>query len=79
VPDGHGPGGFRSAVAYVPGTAAPTLVAAGPTGADLSTDDGMTWKPLGSVGFHAVAFAGPAAGWGVGEDGRIARFTGRLD
>jgi photosystem II stability/assembly factor-like uncharacterized protein len=78
VPDGPGPGGFRSAVAYIPGAKVPTLVAVGPAGADLSVDDGTTWKPLGSLGFHAVAFAGPAAGWGVGEDGRIARFTGRL-
>jgi photosystem II stability/assembly factor-like uncharacterized protein len=79
VPEGPGPGGFRSAVAYIPRVTPPKLVAAGPTGADLSADDGITWKPLDSPGFHATAFAGPSTGWGVGEDGRIARFTGRLD
>jgi photosystem II stability/assembly factor-like uncharacterized protein len=79
VPDGPGPGGYRSAVAYIPGGTPPTLIAVGPTGADLSSDDGMSWKPLGSLGFHAVAFDGPAAGWAVGEDGKIARFAGRLD
>jgi photosystem II stability/assembly factor-like uncharacterized protein len=79
VADGAGPRGFRSAVAYIPRTATPTLVAGGPTGADLSTDDGATWKPLGTVGFHALGFAGRDAGWGVGEDGRIARFAGRLN
>lgn len=76
VPDGPGPGGYRSAVAYIPdsGQASPEIIAVGPTGADLSVDDARTWKPLGSTGFHALGFAGSGAGWGVGEDGRIGRF-----
>jgi photosystem II stability/assembly factor-like uncharacterized protein len=74
VPSGRRPRAFRSAVAYVPGTRSTTLVAVGPAGADVSTDDGATWTPLGTVGFHALSFT-PGAGWAVGEDGRIGQFT----
>jgi photosystem II stability/assembly factor-like uncharacterized protein len=78
-PKGPEPGGYRSAVAFVAGTTGSTFVAAGPTGSDLSTDDGETWAPLGQTGFHAVGFAGPIdGGWGVGEEGLIARFRGQL-
>ena len=31
---------------------------------------------LGTTGFHAVGFAGPSAGWAVGDDGLVARFGG---
>ena len=73
-PQGSGPGGYRSAVAYLAGAQGPTLVAVGPTGADLSRDGGETWTRFGDTGFHAVGSAGMGAGWAVGEDGRIARF-----
>ena len=68
------PAGYRSCVAYVPGTRGRTLVAVGPSGSDFSTDGGRTWSPLGAEGFHAVGVAprGEAA-WAVGEDGRVAR------
>jgi photosystem II stability/assembly factor-like uncharacterized protein len=74
--DSH-PAGFRSCVVYVPGTAAPTIIAVGPSGSDYSLDGGKTWSKIDSLGFHAVSFAGPkSAGWAVGENGRIARFEG---
>ncbi len=77
LPSGPGPRGYRSAVAFVPGTKA-TFVAVGPTGSDWSEDDGKSWKPLADLGFHAVGFADSSAGWGVGDDGRIERIaTGR--
>jgi hypothetical protein len=78
-PKGPGPGGYRSAVAYRPAARGATLVAVGPTGSDWSRDEGESWTRLGEMGFHAVGFAG-AAGWAVGEDGRIAGFdTGRIE
>jgi photosystem II stability/assembly factor-like uncharacterized protein len=77
TPKGPGPGGYRSVVCFVPGTTKPTVVAAGPTGSDLSSDGGETWSPLSKTGFHAVAFASPIdGGWGVGDDGTIARYEG---
>jgi photosystem II stability/assembly factor-like uncharacterized protein len=70
------PGGYRSCVAYVPGTRGRKLIAVGPSGSDYSTNGGRTWKPLGTEGFHALSIApvGDAA-WAVGENGRIARLN----
>ncbi|HEX8722697.1 MAG TPA: hypothetical protein VF736_18920 [Pyrinomonadaceae bacterium] len=69
------PTGYRSCVAYVPGTRGLKLFAVGPSGSDYSADGGRTWKKLGAEGFHAVSLArrGVAA-WAVGEQGRVARF-----
>lgn len=64
--------GFRSAVAYVPGTNGRRVLAVGPSGADYSEDGGLTWKRLEGPGYHAFAFAPrTAVGYGVGEGGRI--------
>jgi photosystem II stability/assembly factor-like uncharacterized protein len=66
--------GFRSVVAYVPGTK--TLVALGPSGGDYSTDDGKTWKPIDGPGFDTFSFVPrKSIGWGAGANGAI----GRLD
>jgi photosystem II stability/assembly factor-like uncharacterized protein len=67
--------GYRSVVACRPGSKG-WWIAVGPSGADLSTDDGRSWTPVSGGGFHAFAFAaGGRVGWGVGEKGAIARFT----
>lgn len=70
-----GLGGYRSAVAYFPGTSA--LIAVGPSGTDYSGDDGRTWTALKApTGLHAVSVARDGkTGWAVGEQGRIARLT----
>ena len=70
------PAGYRSAVAFVPGTRANTLVAVGLTGTDFSTDGGRTWVSADSVAYNSVAFASATAGWAVGPKGRIARWSG---
>jgi photosystem II stability/assembly factor-like uncharacterized protein len=70
------PFGFRSAVAYVPGTDPPALIAVGTSGSDRSTDGGRSWQNLGSEGFHAVRFAPSGrVGWAVGSEGRIAKVS----
>ena len=70
------PGGYRSCVAYVPGTDGLTMIAVGPSGSDFSANAGRTWESLGSEGFHAVSVAprGDVA-WAVGENGRVARLA----
>jgi len=69
----QGLSGFRSVVAPVPG-AAGSWIAVGPSGADLSTDDGRTWKKMDGPGSHTFSFApGRGVGWGVGERGSAAR------
>lgn len=68
-------GGFRSCVAYLPGTRGRTLVATGPAGTDYSLDGGSHWVRYDTAGFHVLAFAGnKAAGWAAGAGGRIGRF-----
>jgi photosystem II stability/assembly factor-like uncharacterized protein len=72
--------GFRSAVACVPGTKTPVLVAVGPSGADYSTDDGLTWKSLDGPGFDTLAFVrgqtpGEAVGFAAGARGSIGRLS----
>jgi photosystem II stability/assembly factor-like uncharacterized protein len=72
-PPGRGLGGFRSAVAWLPGAPAP-LLAVGPTGADWSDDDGRTWQPAGGDGYDAFSVApSGTVGWATGAGGRIAR------
>ena len=49
-----------------------TLIAIGPQGADMSTDDGHTWTPFGSMGFDTFSFAPRTPlGWGAGARGTI--------
>ncbi len=66
--------GFRSVVAYVPGTK--TLVALGPSGGDYSTDDGQTWKPIEGPGFDTFSFVPrKSTGWGAGNNGALGKLT----
>lgn len=66
--------GFRSVVAYVPGTK--TLVALGPSGGDYSTDDGRTWTMITGPGFDTLSFVpGKQIGWGAGDKGKVGRLT----
>ena len=85
-PRGRQPGGYRSGVAYVPGSGGRTLVAVGTSGSDLSRDGGESWSAGDTLSLNAVAFAparpgdanAPAAGWAVGPRGTIAKWVGPL-
>ncbi len=75
-----GAGGFRSVVTYLPDVAGPTLLALGPSGSDVSVDDGRTWTPVPTPvqGLHTYSHArGTSVGWAAGGRGQIAKFTGR--
>lgn len=77
---GPTPPGYLSAVTFVPGTNARTLVAIGLVGTAISGDGGERWSMADTVGYNAVAVAGVEdAGWAVGERGRIAKWAGRVD
>jgi photosystem II stability/assembly factor-like uncharacterized protein len=66
--------GFRSVVAYVPGSK--TLIAIGPSGGDYSTDDGRTWTVINGPGFDTFSFApGKQTGWGAGAKGALGKLT----
>jgi photosystem II stability/assembly factor-like uncharacterized protein len=66
------PRGFRSCVAFVPGTAS-TWVAVGANGTDVSFDDGRSWTASGEAALNAVAFADDGVGYAVGPEGRMAK------
>jgi photosystem II stability/assembly factor-like uncharacterized protein len=71
----RGLGGFRSAVAWVPGLRTSAL-AVGPSGADWTSDGGRTWTAIPCEGFDALSLApGTRTGWVSGQGGRIARLT----
>jgi photosystem II stability/assembly factor-like uncharacterized protein len=68
----HALSGFRSVVAF--GAGGRTAIAVGPSGADWSEDAGLHWTPIECAGFHTFSYARRGtAGWGAGENGRIAR------
>jgi len=68
VTAGFEPGGYRSGLSWAPSMKA--WIAVGPEGADFSTDDGRTWSPLPSSGFHSVDQE-----WVSGGRGRVGRVT----
>jgi photosystem II stability/assembly factor-like uncharacterized protein len=72
APAGAPPKGFRSAVAYLAGRK--VWIAAGTSGADISTDGGRNWKQFDTGSYNALSFAS-TKGWAVGPRGRIAKFS----
>jgi len=62
----HPPAGYRSTMAWNPTDA--TWIAAGPTGSDISRDNGNTWQPLDQGNWNAISLP-----FIVGPDGGIAR------
>jgi len=70
-----GLGGFRSVVADI-ADGGKYWIAVGPSGSDLSMDQGRTWRPIEGGGYHAFSSARHTrVGWGVGERGSIGRLT----
>jgi photosystem II stability/assembly factor-like uncharacterized protein len=67
--------GYRSVVAWSNSGRGPAI-AIGPSGADVSTDNGRTWTAVDADGYDTASFA-PAArvGWAAGDKGRIAKLT----
>ena len=67
VSNGAGPG-YRSAVAFVPGTNGNGLVAVGSPGISYSADQGATWIELSSEGFYALAFVNDSLAFASGRN-----------
>ncbi|MEO8662427.1 MAG: hypothetical protein ABI693_28455 [Bryobacteraceae bacterium] len=65
------PGGYRSAVAWLDGK---TVMCTGPSGSDISMDDGRTWKAWGEAGYHALSVV-KGDGFATGSGGRIGRIS----
>lgn len=65
------PGGLRSALAHIDDG---RWVAVGPSGEDMTSDNGAHWKHTDSLNLNAVAILDVSTGWAVGSRGTIARF-----
>ncbi|MFJ7069232.1 WD40/YVTN/BNR-like repeat-containing protein [Streptomyces sp. NPDC101115] len=66
------PPAYRSGVAWLPHTRSSAL-AVGPTGTDLTTDGGRTWRTVDAGSYDTVDCTLDGACWASGEKGRIAR------
>jgi photosystem II stability/assembly factor-like uncharacterized protein len=62
---------YRSCVAWANGR----WVVVGPSGSDISQDDGATWTALDHESYNSVGFSSTGEGWAVGPKGRIAKFA----
>jgi len=64
-----GPTEYRSGAIWVDGH---TAIAVGPSGSDVSTNGGRTWRNIDNGSFDTVDCARPTACWATGEQGRAA-------
>ena len=63
------PNQYRSGAHWVTGT---TAIAVGPSGSDVSVDQGVSWDRFDDGSFDTVDCAGGFACWASGEQGRVA-------
>jgi photosystem II stability/assembly factor-like uncharacterized protein len=71
-PAGTSPPAYRSGVAWLPHSRT-TALAVGPTGTDLTTDAGRTWRTVDTGSYDTVDCAPRHGCWAAGERGRAAR------
>ena len=71
-PRGNVAGGYRSAVVFL--AKKNTWITVGPSGSDISTDDGENWRSFDRTGYNALSAAPDGSLWAVGPDGRIAEY-----
>jgi photosystem II stability/assembly factor-like uncharacterized protein len=65
------PGGYRSAAVSLSGV----MLAVGPTGEDISDDQGAHWKNMGTLDLNAAFVLDIHNGWAVGAKGTVARLV----
>ncbi|CAN5219705.1 oxidoreductase [soil metagenome] len=62
---------FRSGIVW----AKDRWIAVGPSGSEVSTDDGVTWKSLDIENYNTLSFTKVGDGWAAGPKARIAKFV----
>ncbi len=68
------PTGFKSAVAYLPGSTPLSLITLGTSGTDYSLNNGLVWTHMDTTSFNSVEFSpSGATGWAAGIRGKIAK------
>ncbi|ORT54131.1 oxidoreductase [Streptomyces sp. CB03238] len=70
------PPAYRSGVTWLPHSRSAAL-AVGPTGTDLTTDGGHTWRTVDTGSYDTVDCAADFGCWASGEKGRAARLEPR--
>lgn len=73
------PGGYRSGVAWLPAQffGVRAAIAVGPTGSDLTTDRGESWRTFDTGTFDAVRCTRDGSCWASGAAGRVAVLSHR--
>ncbi|MDX3644573.1 oxidoreductase [Streptomyces sp. MB09-02B] len=71
-PAAQPPPAYRSGVAWLPYSRNAAL-AVGPTGTDLTTDGGRTWRTVDTGSYDTVDCAPDRGCWAAGERGRVSR------
>ncbi|MFF5360567.1 WD40/YVTN/BNR-like repeat-containing protein [Streptomyces scabiei] len=71
-PAAQPPPAYRSGVAWLPHSRT-TALAVGPTGTDVTTDGGRTWRTVDTGSYDTVDCAPDRGCWAAGEKGRVAR------
>jgi photosystem II stability/assembly factor-like uncharacterized protein len=71
------PRGYRSGIAAARSGNNVVLIAVGPNGSDLSSDQGRSWAPFDAVGFHAVRASRDGVFYASGSGGRVAVYDAR--
>jgi photosystem II stability/assembly factor-like uncharacterized protein len=66
------PAAYRSGVAWL-APSRTTALAVGPTGTDLTTDGGRTWRTVDTGSYDTVDCVPDLGCWAAGEQGRVAR------
>ncbi|MEV1080959.1 oxidoreductase [Streptomyces sp. NPDC050211] len=74
-PAAQPPPAYRSGAAWLPYTRTAAL-AVGPTGTDLTTDAGRTWRTVDTGSYDTVDCTPDLGCWAAGEKGRVARLEG---
>ncbi|MFJ8630037.1 WD40/YVTN/BNR-like repeat-containing protein [Streptomyces sp. NPDC093568] len=72
TPAGAPPPAYRSGVTWLPHSRGAAL-AVGPTGTDLTTDGGRTWRTVDGGSYDTVDCTPDQGCWAAGEKGRVAR------
>lgn len=70
------PPAYRSGAAWYPYSRG-TALAVGPTGTDVTTDGGRSWRALEAGSFDTVDCAADTGCWAAGEKGRVGRLERR--
>jgi photosystem II stability/assembly factor-like uncharacterized protein len=65
------PAGLRTAAAWV--APFPAAIAVGPTGSEISLDDGHSWRPIDTNPWNTVSCSRDLACYAVGNSGLVAR------